>query len=214
MTTHEGSNRFQSPTTEITAGSLYAHDRQLYVILSQYRYNPMRTNLDFVDIPYRSQEPLDYSGLRYRTLPFTPKAALRADSPILRPWKSRPTGLLPSIISYWTKPGEISKPKASCASGESGARSRSRSRSPGPGSRSQGAHSRSPSSKYSEAQAARRKPRLVPQRPCLRRWRPSRSNWNPFKNNSATSPPDKPARSRKGTGKGDRLKVVRPKVRV
>jgi hypothetical protein len=81
VTTQEGSNRFQSPTTEITAGSLYAHGRELYVILSQYRYNPMRTNLDFADIPYRSQEPLDYSGLRYRTLQFTPKAALRADSP-------------------------------------------------------------------------------------------------------------------------------------
>jgi len=81
VTTREGSNRFQSPTREITAGSLYAHDRQLYVILSQYRHNPMRTNLDLVDIPYRSQEPLDYSGLRYRTLSFTPKAALRADRP-------------------------------------------------------------------------------------------------------------------------------------
>ena len=81
VTTHEGSNRFQSPSTEITAGSLYAHGRELYVILSQYRYNPMRTNLDFGDIPYRSQEPLDYSGLRYRTLQFTPKAALRADIP-------------------------------------------------------------------------------------------------------------------------------------
>ena len=81
VTTHEGSNRFQSTTTEITAGSLYAYDRQLYVILSQFRYNPMRTNLDFTDIPYRSQEPLDYSGLRYRTLQFTPKAALRDDDP-------------------------------------------------------------------------------------------------------------------------------------
>jgi hypothetical protein len=81
VTTHGGSNRFQSSTTETTAGSLCAHDRQLYVILSQYRYNPMRTNLDMGDIPYRSQEPLDYSGLRYRTLRFTPKTALRADSP-------------------------------------------------------------------------------------------------------------------------------------
>jgi hypothetical protein len=81
VTTREGSNRFQSTTTEITAGSLYAYDRQLYVILSQFRYNPMRTNLDFTDIPYRSQEPLDYSGLRYRTLQFTPKAALRDDDP-------------------------------------------------------------------------------------------------------------------------------------
>jgi hypothetical protein len=81
VTTQEGSNRFQSATTETTAGSLYAYGRQLYVILSQYRYNPMRTNLDIFDIPYRSQEPLDYSGLRYRTLQFTPKAALRTDSP-------------------------------------------------------------------------------------------------------------------------------------
>ena len=81
VTTHEGSNRFQSATTETTAGSLYAYGRELYVILSQYRYNPMRTNMDFGDIPYRSQEPLDYSGLRYRTLRFTPKAALRADIP-------------------------------------------------------------------------------------------------------------------------------------
>ena len=81
VTTREGSNRFQSTTTEITAGSLYAYDRQLYVILSQFRYNPMRTNLDFTDLPYRSQEPLDYSGLRYRILQFTPQAALRTDSP-------------------------------------------------------------------------------------------------------------------------------------
>jgi hypothetical protein len=81
VTTHEGSNRFQSPTTETTTGSLYAYGRELYVILTQFRYNPMRTNLDFGDIPYRSQEPLDYSGLRYRTLQFTPKAALRADIP-------------------------------------------------------------------------------------------------------------------------------------
>ena len=81
VTTHEGSNRFQSATTETTTGSLYAYGRELYVILTQFRYNPMRTNLDFGDIPYRSQEPLDYSGLRYRTLQFTPKAALRADIP-------------------------------------------------------------------------------------------------------------------------------------
>jgi hypothetical protein len=79
VTTHEGSNRFQSATTETTAGSLYAYGRELYVILSQYRYNPLRTNMDFGDIPYRSQEPLDYTGLRYRTLRFTPEAAFRAD---------------------------------------------------------------------------------------------------------------------------------------
>jgi hypothetical protein len=81
VTTLEGSNRFQSPTTETTAGSLYAYGRQLYVILSQYRYNPMLTNLDMTDTAHRSQQPLDYSGLKYRTLLFTPKAALRADSP-------------------------------------------------------------------------------------------------------------------------------------
>jgi hypothetical protein len=81
VTTHEGSNRFQSPTTETTAGSLYAHGRLLYVILYQYRYNPRRTNLNKADIAYRLQEPFDYSGLRYRTLRFTPKAALRADTP-------------------------------------------------------------------------------------------------------------------------------------
>jgi hypothetical protein len=81
MTTHEGSNRFQSPITETTAGSLYAHGRQLYVILSQYRYNPMRTNLNKADIAYRQQEPFDYSGLKYHALRFIPKAALQADPP-------------------------------------------------------------------------------------------------------------------------------------
>ena len=81
VTTQEGSNRFQSPTTETTTGSLYAYGRQLYVILSQYRYNPMLTNLDMGDTVHRSQQPLDYSGLKYRTLRFTPRAAQRADSP-------------------------------------------------------------------------------------------------------------------------------------
>ncbi len=81
VTTHEGTNRFQSPTTETTAGSLYAYGRQLYVILNQYRYNPMLANLNMGDTIHRSQDPIDYSGLKYRTLRFTPKAALRADSP-------------------------------------------------------------------------------------------------------------------------------------
>ena len=81
VTTKEGSNRFQSPTTETTLGSLYTYGRQLYVILSQYNYNPMLTNLSFTEASHRSQDPLDYSGLKYRTLRFTPKAALRADSP-------------------------------------------------------------------------------------------------------------------------------------
>lgn len=81
VTTQEGSNRFQSPTTETTTGSLYAYGRQLYVVLSQYRYNPTLTNLDFTEASHRSQDPLDYSGLKHRTLRFTPKAALRTDSP-------------------------------------------------------------------------------------------------------------------------------------
>jgi len=81
VSTHDGANRFQSPTTETTTGSLFAYDRQLYVILSQYRSNPMRTNLKKGDIAYRTKEPFDYSGLKYRTLRFTPKAALRPVSP-------------------------------------------------------------------------------------------------------------------------------------
>jgi hypothetical protein len=80
VTTLEGSNRFQSPTTETTTGSLYAYGRQLYVILSQYRYNPMLTNMNVRDSSGRELS-VDYSGLKYRTLRFTPKAAQRADSP-------------------------------------------------------------------------------------------------------------------------------------
>ena len=71
--THEPSNRFQAPITETTAGSLYGYGRQLYVILSQFHYNLMLTRI--------SQEQTDHSSLRWRTLRFTPKAALRADSP-------------------------------------------------------------------------------------------------------------------------------------
>ena len=81
VTTTQGSNRFQSPTTETTLGSLYAYGRQLYVILTQYNYNPMLTNFNFAEQTHRSQDPLDYSGLKHRTLRFTPKAALRTDSP-------------------------------------------------------------------------------------------------------------------------------------
>jgi hypothetical protein len=81
VTTKEGSNRFQSATTETTLGSLYAYGRQLYVILTQYNYNPMQTNLNFAEASHRSQDPLDYSGLKHRTLRFTPQAALRTDSP-------------------------------------------------------------------------------------------------------------------------------------
>jgi len=81
VTTIPGSNRFESSTTETTLGSLYAYGRQLYVILTQYNYNPMQTNLNFAEQTHRSQDPLDYSGLKHRTLRFTPKAALRTDSP-------------------------------------------------------------------------------------------------------------------------------------
>ena len=79
VATKEGSNRFQSSTTETTTGSVYVYGRQLYVILTQYRYNPMLANL--ADTIHRSQAPIDNSGLKYRSLRFTPKAALRTDSP-------------------------------------------------------------------------------------------------------------------------------------
>jgi len=78
VTTHEGSNKFQSPTTETTAGSLYAHGRQLYVTLSQYRYNQMVMNMNMLD-SFGRERTIDYSGLRDRTLLFTPKAAQRID---------------------------------------------------------------------------------------------------------------------------------------
>ncbi len=76
-TTHKGSF-LESSTTETTVGSLYAYGRQLYVILSQYRYSPTRTNLTtFGDMAYRSRSP-DSSGLRNRILLFTPSAAERS----------------------------------------------------------------------------------------------------------------------------------------
>jgi hypothetical protein len=78
-TTHKGSF-LESSTTETTVGSLYAYGRQLYVILSQYRYSPMRTNLTTSgDMAYRSRSP-DSSGLRNRILLFTPSAAERSDA--------------------------------------------------------------------------------------------------------------------------------------
>jgi hypothetical protein len=77
-TTHKGSF-LESSTTETTAGSLYAYGRQLYVILSQYRSSPTRTNLNIGDVANRSR-PLDYSGLQNRILSFTPSAAQRSDA--------------------------------------------------------------------------------------------------------------------------------------
>ena len=69
---------FESSTTETTAGSLYAYGRQLYVTLSQYRYDPIRAHLDLSSqaLPRR----VDVSGLKNRILLFTPSAALRSDN--------------------------------------------------------------------------------------------------------------------------------------
>jgi hypothetical protein len=78
VTTREGSNKFQSPSTETTAGSLYAYGRQLYVILSKYRYNQMVTNMNMQD-SFGRENTVDRSGLRDRILVFTPKAAQRID---------------------------------------------------------------------------------------------------------------------------------------
>ena len=82
VTTHKGSNRFQSPTTETTAGSLYAYGRQMYVILSQYNYNQMRENMNVNDMSnrYQSRAQSDTSGLQDYILLFTPSDAQRSDS--------------------------------------------------------------------------------------------------------------------------------------
>jgi hypothetical protein len=78
-TTHKGS-AFESSTTETTAGTVYVYGRSLYVILSQYRYSPTRTNLTTSgDMAYRSRSP-DSSGLLNRIVLFTPSAADRSDS--------------------------------------------------------------------------------------------------------------------------------------
>ena len=69
----------ESSTTETTAGSLYAYGRQLYVTLSQYRYNQMMTNMNLRD-SFGRENTVDYSNLRDRILVFTPKAAQRIDS--------------------------------------------------------------------------------------------------------------------------------------
>ena len=76
--THKGS-MLESSTTETTAGSLYAYGRLLYVILSQYRYEPMRTNLNLSDMAYRSRSP-DSSGLLDRVVLFVPSGAQRSDA--------------------------------------------------------------------------------------------------------------------------------------
>ncbi len=77
--THKGS-ALESSTTETTAGSLYAYGRQMYVILSQYNYDQIRTNImKLNDMSYRSRQP-DPSGLQDYILLFTPRAAQRSDS--------------------------------------------------------------------------------------------------------------------------------------
>jgi hypothetical protein len=79
QTTREGS-MLESSTTETTAGSLYVYGRSLYMILSQYRYSPTRTNLTTAgDMAYRSRPP-DSSGLLNRVVLFTPSDADRSDS--------------------------------------------------------------------------------------------------------------------------------------
>ena len=79
QTTLKGS-MFESSTTETTAGSVYVYGRSLYVILSQYRYSPTRTNLTTAgDMAYRSRPP-DSSGLLNRVVLFTPSDADRSDS--------------------------------------------------------------------------------------------------------------------------------------
>ena len=78
-TTHKGSG-LESSTTDTTAGTVYVYGRSLYVILSQYRYSPTRTNLATSgDMAYRSRSP-DSSGLLNRIVLFTPSAADRSDS--------------------------------------------------------------------------------------------------------------------------------------
>ena len=78
QTTLEGS-LLESSITETTAGSLYAYGRSLYMTLSQYRYAPARANLHANDGAYRMNRP-DSSGLRNRTLLFSPSSAQRSEA--------------------------------------------------------------------------------------------------------------------------------------
>jgi hypothetical protein len=78
QTVYEGS-MLEFSTTETTAGSLFAYGRQLFVTLSQYRYEPNRMNINVRNINYQSVG-LDYTGLKNRVLLFTPSVAQRSDS--------------------------------------------------------------------------------------------------------------------------------------
>ena len=75
--TREGS-ALRSSTTETTAGSLYVYGRQLYVTLSQYRYDPIRTYMMNSTSAVQTRQA-DASGLKNRILLFTPSAAQRSD---------------------------------------------------------------------------------------------------------------------------------------
>ena len=80
--THQRSS-LESPIKETTTGSLFAYGRQLYVILSQYRYDPISANLVTAGQPLQvtgQQTRLtDRSGLWGHTLLFIPREAQRSD---------------------------------------------------------------------------------------------------------------------------------------
>lgn len=78
VTTTEGS-MLESTQTETTSGFLYAYGRQLCMILTLYRYNPLQRNmLKATDLAYKSRDP-DDTGLLGHILLFTPRAAQRTD---------------------------------------------------------------------------------------------------------------------------------------
>src|SRR5262245_5667540 len=66
LNTYEGS-RFESSYTETTAGSLYAYGRQLFVTLSQWRFEPSRDRLNIRNINYQSVG-IDYSRVRINAI--------------------------------------------------------------------------------------------------------------------------------------------------
>lgn len=72
--THQRSS-MESPITETTSGSFFAYGRQLYVILSQYRYDPIYANQGATG----QTRLTDTSGLRDHTVLFIPKEAQRSD---------------------------------------------------------------------------------------------------------------------------------------
>jgi hypothetical protein len=92
--TYKGSG-LESSTTETTAGSLYAYGRQLYVTLSQYRYDPVRVNMNRIGnmnskTGMTGSRVPDSSGLLNRTVLFTPSDAQRSDT-FDPPTKGKPT---------------------------------------------------------------------------------------------------------------------------